>query len=275
MGTTTGEGSNLNKSRRTSDEATKKISVPGQSGPLKNQLFEKIAATAQVLIIEGISGSGKDTFQTYIKKKLKNREVHDFSEGEVLHSWKHLQIEELSKVRLQFMTLFVNHVRDTIARDKNVVFLLNRFHLSTYASTVVPQPSLRGEYEPIIDILRSLPVHIFILKLDESEIEKRSLHPERSSAWHKFQKQMGGKAVFHNRLKTQQELILEAARDQKIPYSVIKLYYNSPSLEGSLRPSKAPTVIRRNVRMVSSEMNLSPASQALHPLLHDQVVRAK
>ena len=52
--------------------------------------LERIALDTRVLIIEGISGSGKDTFQTYLKKKLKGRNVHDYSEGELLHSWKQL-----------------------------------------------------------------------------------------------------------------------------------------------------------------------------------------
>jgi ABC-type bacteriocin/lantibiotic exporter with double-glycine peptidase domain len=40
-------------------------------------LLERIALDSRVLIIEGISGSGKDTFQTYLKKKLKGRDVYD------------------------------------------------------------------------------------------------------------------------------------------------------------------------------------------------------
>ena len=60
--------------------------------------LERIALDSRVLIIEGISGSGKDTFQTYLKKKLKGRDVYDYSEGEVLHSWKQLQIEGIFEI---------------------------------------------------------------------------------------------------------------------------------------------------------------------------------
>ena len=66
---------------------------------------ERIASDSRVLVVEGISGSGKDTFQTYLKKKLKNRDVYDYSEGEVLHSWKQLQIEGILKLRVKFMKL--------------------------------------------------------------------------------------------------------------------------------------------------------------------------
>src|SRR6266498_1645204 len=142
--------------------------------------LERNALDSRVLIIEGISGSGKDTFQTYLKKKLKGRDVHDYSEGELLHSWKQFQIEGILELRVKFMKLFVNYVRDIVSRDENAVFLLNRFHLSTYAWTIIQQQKLGREYDEIIDILRILPVHVFILHLDENEIEKRSLHPERS-----------------------------------------------------------------------------------------------
>jgi hypothetical protein len=123
------------------------------------------------------------------------------------------------------MLLFVNYVKDIVSRDQNAVFLLNRFHLSTYVSTIVHQPTLEKEYIEIINILRMLPVHVFILRLDKSEIKERSLHPERSIAWQMHQKQIVKKEGFRDTLERhlwQQDLILEAAERQKIPYSVIK-----------------------------------------------------
>src|SRR5688572_1818214 len=141
--------------------------------------LDNILSSSRILILEGISGSGKDTFQKYLKSKLKGRDVYDYSEGEVLHSWKQLQIEGIFELRVKFMKHFVNYVRDIVSRDENAVFLLNRFHLSTYASTIIQQPKLEQEYDEIINILKTLPVHVFILQVDENEIEKRSLHPER------------------------------------------------------------------------------------------------
>jgi thymidylate kinase len=186
--------------------------------------LDKIAGS-RVLIIEGISGSGKDTFQTYLKTKLEGRDVYDYSEGELLHSWKHLQIEGILKLRVKFMLLFVNYIKDVVSRDEKAVFLLNRFHLSTYVSTIIHQPTLEKEYVEIINVLRMLPVHVFILRLDKSEIKERSLHPERSIAWQMHQRQIIKKEGFRDTLERhlwQQDLILEAAERQKIPYSVIK-----------------------------------------------------
>ncbi|MBI2209587.1 MAG: hypothetical protein HYU47_03165 [Deltaproteobacteria bacterium] len=123
------------------------------------------------------------------------------------------------------MKLFVNYVREVVSRDENAVFLLNRFHLSAYVMTIIQQPKLEREYDEIINVLRTMPVHVFILQLDENEIEKRSLHPERSAAWQKFQRQIVEKEGFQERLERyiwQQRLMQEAAKRQQIPYSVIK-----------------------------------------------------
>lgn len=197
-------------------------------------LPEKIALDSRVLIIEGISGSGKDTFQAYLKEKLQGRDVYDYSEGELLHSWKHFPIEGILDLRIRFMKLFVNHVRDIVRRDKNAVFVLNRFHLSAYVTTINREPKLEREYREIIDVLKTLPVHVFILQLDKSEIEKRTLHSERSSVWRKLQQQMVTKDGFRSKLEkyiSQQSLMLEAAKKQQIPYSVVKFTHTIGDLK--------------------------------------------
>jgi thymidylate kinase len=217
--------------------------------------FEGIASDYRVLIIEGISGSGKDTLQTHLKKLLTDRDVYDYSEGEVLHSWKQFQIDGILELRVKFMKLFLNYVKDTLLREANAVFLLNRFHLSTYAWTIIQQQKLGREYDDIINILRMLPVHVFILHLDENEIEKRSLHPERSAAWQKFQQQIVENHTFCDRLKIQQKLILDAARRHRIPYSVIKVSYEPEA--GDVRISDAPNIIRRGVRTNAADARIS------------------
>jgi hypothetical protein len=200
-------------------------------------------------------------------KKFEGRDVYDFSEGEVLHSWKQLQIEGIAELRIKFMTRFVNYVRDIVSRDENAVFLLNRFHLSTYASTIHQQPELAKEYEEIIKILSILPVHVFILQLDENEIDKRSLHPERSGAWQKFQQQIVGEDGFRSRLVSQQRLILEAAKRQQIPYSVIKVSYELESPAGQVRISETPSIVGRGVRMNTTNGNISKKKRQLPTIL--------
>jgi len=195
------------------------------------------ALQSRVLIIEGISGSGKDTFQSYLKEKLEGRHVYDYSEGELLHSWKHFPIEGILELRVKFERLFATYMRDVIKRDESAVFLLNRFHLSTYVSIAVRQPALEKECDETLILLRTLPVHVFILELDETEIEARSLHSERSSAWRKLQEQMITKDGFRNRLEkyvSQQRLIIDAAKRQRMPYSLIKLHSAPAQVESTL-----------------------------------------
>jgi thymidylate kinase len=213
--------------------------------------LERIALDSRILIIEGIPGSGKDTLQEYLKEKLKGRDVYDYSEGELLHSWKHFPIEGILKLRVKFEKLFVKYLKDIVSRDENAVFLLNRFHLSTYSSIIIRQPELEREYHEVINVLRTLPVHVFILQLDKNQIEKRSLHSERSSVWRKVQQQMITKDGFRNRLEkyvSQQRLIIETARRQRIPYSVIKFPGAPESGAGWIHVPEPQSFFSRGVR---------------------------
>ncbi len=233
--------------------------------------LERIASESRVLIVEGISGSGKDTFQTYLKRKLENRDVYEYSEGELLQSWNQLQIGGIFRLRVKFMKLFVNYVRDTVSRDENAVFLLNRFHLSAYVMTIIQQPKLEKEYNEILNVLRTLPVHVFILQLDKNEIEKKSLHPERSGAWQKFQQQIVKKEGFRNRLERyiwQQRLMLEAAERQQIPYSVIKFPAAPEIVGGWVGARETSSIVRGNV-----ETNFANAKRSRIKRRLPQIVR--
>jgi thymidylate kinase len=228
-------------------------------------LLKKITAESRVIILEGVSGSGKDTFQMYLKKMIKGRDVYDYSEGELLQSWKQLQIEGIFNLRIKLMKLFVNYVKDFVSQDENAVFLLNRFHLSTYASTIVHQPKLRKEYDEIISVLRTLPVHVFILQLNESEMQERCSHPERSTAWQTYQKQIAKKEGFPTSLGRhiwQQGLILDAAERQQIPYSVIKLSSSSELGGVKARVSETQRTPHRSALMTTGDSQRSQIKQS-------------
>jgi hypothetical protein len=221
--------------------------------------LDRITSAARVLIIEGISGSGKDTLQTYLKTQLEGRDVYDYSEGEVLYSWKQLLIQGIFDLRIKFMKHFVNYVRDTVARDKNAVFLLNRFHLTAYVLTIIREPKLQGEYDEIINILSTLPVHVFILQLDENEIENRCLHPERPGVWRKFIQEIAAadKGGFPGRLERQQRLILETAEKQQIPYSVIRLPTAPYIGDGRIRIPESRNMVDPGARINSTNSKVS------------------
>jgi len=201
--------------------------------------LERNALDNRVLIIEGISGSGKDIFQTYLKKKLKGRNVHDYSEGELLLSWNQRPIKDIFKLQVRLMRNFLDYIAVTLERDDKAVFLLNRFHLSTYTMGVTEQPKLEREYNIVLKTLRTLPTHVFILQLMDSEIESRSSHPERGVAWQKFQQHILEREGFGNFVKrnvTLQKAMIETAIRQKIPFSIFRLP-SAPNLGIAVRRS--------------------------------------
>ena len=152
---------------------------------LDPSIQERIALKSRVLIVEGISGSGKDTFQKYLKSKLRSRVVYDYSEGEFLWSWKHQQIKDIFKMQIRLMRNFLDYVAVTLERDNKAIFLLNRFHLSTYTmytTGINEHATLERDYNMVIKALRALPTHVFLLQLREVEMEARSSHPERGCA---------------------------------------------------------------------------------------------
>jgi thymidylate kinase len=203
---------------------------------------EKIAMQSRVLIIEGISGSGKDTLQKYLKTKLRSRVVHDYSEGEILWSWKHQQIKDIFKLQIRLMRNFLDYIKVTLERNDKAVFLFNRFHLSTYTmytKGITEQATLEREYNVIINALRALPTHIFLLQLMESEMEARSSHPERGVAWRIFQQRILEREGFGNFVKRNiilQKAMIEMAIRQRIPFSMLRLP-SAPNLEIAVRRS--------------------------------------
>jgi thymidylate kinase len=220
--------------------------------------LKEITSNSRVLIVEGISGSGKDTFQRYLKSRLRDRVVYDYSEGELLLSWNQLTIKEIFKLQIRLMRNFLDYVSTTLEHDDHAVFLLNRFHLSTYAMGVAAQPKLEREYKIIVKKLRALPTHVFLLQLMESEIESRSSHPERGTAWHKFQQHILKREGFQNivnRNALLQKLMIETAIRQHIPFSILRL----PPLDKlGIAVGSANAKISRDLEATRSQLSRKP-----------------
>jgi thymidylate kinase len=223
---------------------------------------QRIALDSRVLIIEGISGSGKDTFQKYLKSKLRGRVVHDYSEGELLLSWNQRPIKDLFKMQIRLMRNFLDYVAVTLQRDDKAVFLLNRFHLSTYTMGVTEQPKLAREYNIVLKKLRTLPAHVFILQLMEKEIQSRSSHPERGAAWHKFQQHILEREGFQNFVKRNtllQKAMVETAIAQGIPFSILRL------------PSASNLEVVRRSPNAKTTANLDAAFDPLTPKINPRI----
>jgi thymidylate kinase len=223
--------STLANEDRTSDwpEKPPMFDKTNESIPVRNRqafALDNILSSSRIIILEGISGSGKDTLQKYLKSRLRNRNVYDYSEGELLLSWNQRPIKDIFKLQVRLMRNFINYAADTIKSDNESVFLLNRFHLSTYTMGVTEQPRLEREYNIVLKTLRTLPAHVFILQLMDSEIESRSSHPERGAAWHRFQQHIlerEGFQNFVNRNALLQKAMVETAIRQQIPFSILRL----------------------------------------------------
>jgi thymidylate kinase len=191
--------------------------------------LDNILSSSRIIIIEGISGSGKDTFQRYLKSKLRSRVVHDYTEGELLWSWKHQEIKDIFKMQIRLMRNFLGYVAVTLERDDKALFLLNRFHLSTYTmytTGITGQATLEREYNMVIKALRALPTHVFLMQLLEGEMEARSSHPERGVAWRRFQQHILKREGFGNFVKrnvTLQKAMIKTAIRQRIPFSIFRL----------------------------------------------------
>jgi thymidylate kinase len=243
-------------------EKKRNESLPARN--LQPFALDNILSSTRIIIIEGISGSGKDTFQKYLKSKLRSRVVHDYSEGELLWSWKHQQIKDIFKMQIRLMRNFLDYVAVTLERDDKAVFLLNRFHLSTYTMGVTEQPKLEREYNIVLKTLRTLPTHVFILQLMDSEIESRSSHPERGAAWHKFQQHILEREGFQNFVKRNsllQKAMIETAIRQKIPFSIFRLP-SAPNLGIAVRRSF-------NAKITANlDAALDPPAQKLNPRRH-------
>jgi hypothetical protein len=101
--------------------------------------------------------------------------------------------------------------------------------------------------------------------LDENEIEKRSLHPERSAAWQKFQQEIVKKEGFSDRIERylwQQALILKVAEKQQLPYSVIKFDCMPDSGAGPIGASQDRS-IHRGMSMNAADAKISRRKRRL------------
>ncbi|MBW2978168.1 AAA family ATPase [Candidatus Woesearchaeota archaeon] len=181
----------------------------------------------RVFIIEGIAGSGKTTFHNQLKKKLKNKTIYDFSEEELLFSWKHAWLKNINSIRLNFMNSILDYIQTTIKKDSSAVFILNRFHISFAILAVKMSKNIASKYNKLIQRIKKLPVKIFVPTIKKHEIEKRSSHKERKEKiWGLHQQKRMKTRNFSNLTEMyvwEQNLILKLLKKQKIPYSAIKI----------------------------------------------------
>jgi thymidylate kinase len=182
----------------------------------------------RIFIIEGIAGSGKDTFQKNLSKYFdkNNFLVYTFSEEELLFSWKHFWIKNMEIYRINYFHSLLDYCEELINENRRNVIVLNRFHI-TYAIFSKYNQKTKKLYEKLVNRLKNLPVHIFIGKLSLDKIEQRARHPERKEKIWRIHQQKRVKLANVKSLaelyKNEQEIIFKIAQKQRIPYSIFEL----------------------------------------------------
>ena len=183
---------------------------------------------ARIFIIEGIAGSGKDTIQNELSQYFQENGflVYNFSEEELLFSWKHYWIKNMEMHRIRYLLSVLNYCEELIKEDIRNVVVLNRFHI-TYPIFSDYGKDAKRLYKRLVDRLKRLPVHIFIGKLSLGEIEERVRHSERKERiWRIHQQRRieraGVKSLFEL-YKTEQEIVFKIAEKQGLPYSVFEI----------------------------------------------------
>jgi len=187
----------------------------------------KIPKDKKIIIIEGIAGSGKTTIVENLKKKFKNSSIYEFSENDLLFSWKHLWIKNLQSVRLNYMNKLLNFCKETLGKNEKTIFIFDRFHITYYLFSIMNKEKIPSDYNKIITQLRKLPVYIILPVLDRSLIEERTRHIERKDKLWNFHREKRLKKLGFNNFTDlyiwEQNKVLNLIKKQKIPYSIIEL----------------------------------------------------
>ena len=191
----------------------------------------------EVYVVEGIAGSGKDTYIRGLLSHLAHddRTIYTFDEASILFSWKHYYLPDIDRLRLAVLQSVVPYVQTIFEAEPTAVFVFDRFHVSFLAHALLrtppPQPSLLAEleagYAGLVEALRQLPLRISLALLEPHEIEFRTAHPERTDpAWRSFL----AKRVAESRHGSvaelwaeQQETMLRLLEQDGLPYETVRV----------------------------------------------------
>jgi len=181
----------------------------------------------KIFIVEGITGSGKDTLIKHLREKLSHKLIYDYSEEDLLANWKHFWINDIHSIRLYFMEQFLEYCETIIKNNCNAVFILNRFHLSYAVFTHLSDKKSHKRYRAIVEKLLHLASCVYIAVLDEQLIESRSNHIERVDPLWKIhlQKRLAtsGFSTLKDLYSSDQRKIISLAQEQGLPYELTQV----------------------------------------------------
>jgi deoxyadenosine/deoxycytidine kinase len=183
----------------------------------------KLSDNERILIIEGIAGAGKTTLLKILKEENKDKKIHFLTENELMFSWNITYGYDIEKIRIEFMNKVLDHIEDKIKRE-DCIFILERFHISAKIMNLDKSEEFKKLYLQLIQRIKKLPLKILIPHLKDSDIEKRSLHHERGDDWKEYLQLKLKSRGFSNLVDlyiAEQELVINVAKEQKIPYQII------------------------------------------------------
>lgn len=187
---------------------------------LKNRIF----------IVEGIAGSGKNTLIQQLKQKLSNKQIYDYSEEELLFSWKHAWIPNIDELRLIFLKTFLDYCEQILSDKSDSVFILNRFHITYKIFQSINNDENNDRYNLILEKLKKLQAVVLVLVIDDKLIESRSVHSERTDPiWQihlkKRLKQKGYKTLTEL-YSQEQKNIISLLKEQGLAYQLMNIENN-------------------------------------------------
>ncbi len=182
-----------------------------------------IPNNTRVVIIEGIAGAGKTTLHNILKDHFKGKKIYIFTEEELLMSWKHVFIPNLLSLRIKFLNNVLDYIKDKLKKEKDSIFILDRFHITMKIFFLGHNNALYNEYEKLLSRIKELPVCVLIPQLKDSQIKERSVHKERGYQWDEYLKLKLKYEVYDDLEKMyidEQKQVLKIAKEQKIPFSI-------------------------------------------------------
>ncbi|MBN1385803.1 hypothetical protein JW968_02370 [Candidatus Woesearchaeota archaeon] len=191
----------------------------------------KIPKNTRVFIFEGISGAGKSTIKKELYDHFRDKNIYTFTDEQLLFNYTHVHIPNVSEIRLRFYQVFLDYVNDTLKKDSNAIFILERFHISARVLEWEFNKDFEENYSKVISKLKKLPCHVIVPVLEESEIEEKSAHKERFKdsfldfQWRLYLEEkmkLRGFPNIESLYIDEQRKVLAAIKEQDIPHSIIK-----------------------------------------------------
>lgn len=179
-------------------------------------------ARAQVVIIEGVPGAGKDSLQRQLRVMAQGRAASFFPEEALLFGWIHAWLPGIDELRMALMQRVMEQIEQSLSVDPRHLFVLNRFHLSYLLFARTPDTQA---YDALIARLRELDVLVLVPQLAAKVIAERAVHVERDDPlWRVHLDRRLAESGFADpgaMYSAEQDKVRQILAMQQLPYEVL------------------------------------------------------